>query len=62
MDGVEVKVGGDNLGVGIVGGMLNGAEVVDRVVVGDDNKAAGMLSGCPPHTCAAEGQTVDLDL
>ena len=56
LHGVVFKMGGDNIGVGIVGGVLDGAEVVDLLVLGNDHHAAGVLSGGPLDPGAALGK------
>ena len=62
LHGVIFKVGGDDLAVGVVGGVLHGAEVVDLVVLGDDHHAARVLAGGALHAGAAQGQAALLRL
>ena len=59
---VIVEVGGDDVGVRVVGRMLDGTEIVDLPVLGDDHHAAGVLAGGPADPGAAQGQTVFLRL
>ena len=60
LHGVVFEVGGDDIGVRVIGGMLHRAEVVDLFVLGDDHHAAGVLAGGPLHAGAALGQAQHL--
>ena len=62
LHGVIFKMGGDNVAVGVVGGVLHGTEVVDLLVLRDDHHAAGMLSRGALHAGTADGQPVLLRL
>ena len=53
---VVFKMGGDDVAVGGVGGVLDGAEVLHVHVVGDHHQAAGVLSGGALDPHAAQGQ------
>ena len=55
-------MGRDDVAARIVGGVLDGAEIVDLPVLGDDDHAAGVLAGGPAHAGAAQGQAVFLRL
>ena len=44
---VVVEVGGDDVGVRVVGGVLDGTEIVDLPVLRDNHHAAGVLAGGP---------------
>ena len=57
LHGVVFKMGGDLVGVGIVGGMLHRAEIPNLILLGDDHQAAGMLAGGTPYPHAARGQS-----
>ena len=45
LHGVIFEVSGNDVAVGIVGGVLHRTEVVDLPVLGDDHHAAGVLAG-----------------
>ncbi len=60
LHGVVFKVGGDDVGARVVGGVLHRAEVVNLPVLGDDHHAAGMLAGGPFGARTALGQPLFL--
>ena len=51
---------GDRVAVGVVRGVLHGAEILDIHVVRHDDEAAGMLARRAAHADAARRQAVDL--
>ena len=51
----------NDVGIGIVGGMLNGAEIVNFQMLGHNYNTAGMLSRGALNTDATRGQAVDLN-
>ena len=57
-----VEVGGDDVGPRVVGGVLDGAEVIDLPVLGDDHHSPRVLAGGPADPGAALGQAVLLGL
>ena len=58
--GVEVEVGGDELAVQVVGGMLHGGELVDFVFLGHHHHARGVLACGALDTHAALHQALFL--
>ena len=58
LHGVIFEVGGDNVAVGVVGGVLHGTEVVDLLVLGNNHHASGMLAGGALDAGAADGQAI----
>ena len=62
LHGVIFKVGGDDVAVGVVGGVLDGTEVIDLLVLGDNHHAAGVLPRGALDAGAADGQPVLLRL
>ena len=62
LHGVVFKMGGDDVAVRVVGGVLDGTEVIDLLVLGDDHHAAGVLSGGPLDSGTAQSQPVLLRL
>ena len=58
LHGVIFEVSGNDVAVGIVGGVLHRTEVVDLPVLGDDHHAAGVLAGGALDAGAALGQPV----
>ena len=57
---LEGEVGGDDIRIGIVGGVLDGAEIVDLQVLRDNHDTAGVLTRGALDTYAMGGQAVDL--
>ena len=57
---LEGEVGGDDIRVGIVSGVLDGAEIVDLQMLGDNHDTAGVLARGALDTHAMGGQAVDL--
>lgn len=62
MDGMEVEVGGNDVGVRVVRRMLRGAKILQHVIVRHDDHAAGMLTGGALDTGTAAREAVDLRL
>ena len=62
LHGVVLKVGGDDVRVGVIGGVLDRTEVIDFFILGDDHHAAGVLAGGALDPGTADGQAVLLRL
>ena len=62
LHGVIFEMGGDNVGIRVIGRVLHRAEIVDLLVLGDDHHAAGVLSGGPFDPGTALGQPQHLRL
>ena len=58
----EGEVGGHDVGVRVVGGMLDGSKVIDIVFSRHNDDAAGMLTGGALDTHTVLHQTVHLGL
>ena len=52
--GVVFKVGGNDICIGVVGGVLDRAEIVNFLVLGNDHHAAGMLAAGLFHPGTAQ--------
>ncbi|MPM09307.1 hypothetical protein SDC9_55623 [bioreactor metagenome] len=58
LHGVIFEVSDDDIGTAVVRRVLDRAEVVDLLVLGDDHHAAGMLAGRALDPGTAQRQTV----
>ena len=58
LHGVVFKVGRDDVTVRVVRRMLDGTEVIDLLILGNDHHSARMLSGGAFDAGAADGQPV----
>ena len=56
LHGVVFKMGGDLIGIGIIGRMLHWAEVPNLIFLGNNNQTAGVLSRSTAHTHTAGSQ------
>ena len=60
VDGVVIKMGGDNIRIVVVGGMLHRSEGVDILPEGQHDDASRVLARGPADAGAAQDNAVDL--
>ena len=59
LHGVIFKMGGDLIGIGVVRRVLDGTEIPDLILLGDDHQTAGVLAGSTAHAHTTCGKTVN---